>query len=239
MVAVRKELKDMTLEELWALFPIVLVPHKEEWKEWAEEEIAFLSDLLSDFSPVINHIGSTAIPTIWAKPIIDILVEVPCLGDTHNEMLCLEPTASEKVDFGDIDSVNVKDTDGIKNNLQLEENDSLTLKNNTSPSKSRERIKEFMVGNGYICMSESGDGMSFNKGYTPEGYAERVFHIHFHRVGDNDEVYFRDYLITHPDVAKEYEVLKLGLLPEYRNDRDGYTEAKTDFVRNITVIAKS
>lgn len=25
----------------------------------------------------ISHIGSTAIPSIWAKPIIDILVEVP------------------------------------------------------------------------------------------------------------------------------------------------------------------
>ena len=197
MTVVRKELKDMTLEELWALFPIVLVPHKLEWKEWAEEEIAFLGDLLSDFSPVINHIGSTAIPTIWAKPIIDILVEVP-----------------------------------------YEEN-------NNSPSeireriKDKERIKELMEGNGYICMSESGDRMSFNKGYTPEGYAERVFHIHFHRVGDNDEVYFRDYLIKHPEVAKEYEVLKLGLLPEYRNNRDGYTEAKPDFVSNITAIAKS
>lgn len=34
-----------------------------------------------------------------------------------------------------------------------------------------------------------------------------------------------------PDVAKEYEILKLSLLPKYKNDRDGYTEAKSEFVR--------
>ncbi len=31
-----KELKNMSLEELWNLFPIVLVPHSSFWKEWAE-----------------------------------------------------------------------------------------------------------------------------------------------------------------------------------------------------------
>ncbi|MDE5880545.1 MAG: GrpB family protein, partial [Muribaculaceae bacterium] len=100
-------------------------------------------------------------------------------------------------------------------------------------------LKALMEENGYICMSESEERMSFNKGYTPEGYAERVFHIHFHNVGDNDEVYFRDYLIAHPEIAKDYEALKLSLLPECRNNRDGYTEAKTDFVRRITAMAKS
>lgn len=73
--------------------------------------------------------------------------------------------------------------------------------------------------------------MSFNKGYTSTGYADKVFHIHFHRIGDNDEILFRDHLIAHPEVAEEYEKLKLSLLPKYRNDRDGYTEAKSEFVR--------
>lgn len=35
------------------------------------------------------------------------------------------------------------------------------------------------------------------------------------------------------EVAKEYEKLKLSLLPKYKNDRDGYTEAKTDFIKRI------
>lgn len=70
----RKELKDMTLAELWELFPIVLVAYNPDWSEWANKEIINLSALLKDYCPIINHIGSTAIPNIQAKPIIDILV---------------------------------------------------------------------------------------------------------------------------------------------------------------------
>lgn len=179
-----RRLQHMTLEELWQLFPIVLTPHRPQWEDWAKEEIQGLSALLSEYSLVINHIGSTAIPGIQAKPIIDILVEI-------------------------------------------------------SPDTDRQRIKEEMERAGYICMSVSDSRMSFNKGYTPHGYADRVFHIHIHLIGDNDEIYFRDYLRTHPEVAREYEALKLGLLPRYRNDRDGYTEAKSGFVRRIIGLARS
>lgn len=66
----------MTLEELWQLFPILLTPHQLQWKDWAREEIENLTALLSGYCPVITHIGSTAIPNIQAKPIIDILVEL-------------------------------------------------------------------------------------------------------------------------------------------------------------------
>lgn len=177
-----RTLKDMTLEELWQLFPIVLTPHQPQWKDWAREEIESLTALLSAYCPVITHIGSTAIPDIQAKPIIDILVEI-------------------------------------------------------NPDADRQRIKEKMEAAGYICMSKSESRMSFNKGYTPAGYADKVFHIHFHIAGDNDEIRFRDYLIAHPEVAEEYEILKLSLLPKYRNDRDAYTEAKTAFVRGVVDIA--
>ena len=88
-------------------------------------------------------------------------------------------------------------------------------------------------------MSVSDTRMSFNKGYTPKGYADKVFHIHFHSIGDNDEIIFRDYLIAHPEAAKEYERLKLSLLPEYRHDRDGYTDAKSEFVNNVVELAKN
>ena len=173
-----KRLQDMTLEELWELFPIVLTPHNPQWAICAREEIRLLSDLLSSYDPIINHVGSTAIKGIQAKPIIDILVEL---------------------------STNIVWS----------------------------QIKDIMEANGYICMSESDSRISFNKGYTPAGYADKVFHIHFHRIGDYDEILFRDYLIAHPEVAEEYENLKLSLLPKYKNDRDGYTEAKTEFVKNI------
>ncbi len=174
----------MTLQELWKLFPIVLAPHSVKWKRWANEEIEIISRLLSAYSPIINHIGSTAIGNIYSKPIVDILVEVP-----------------NQAQFGE--------------------------------------IKAVLEGVGYICMSVSENRISFNKGYTPAGYAERVFHIHVHRYGDNDEIYFRDYLNSHPKVAEEYESLKLGLLPQYKHNRDGYTEAKTKFVKEVTILARN
>lgn len=118
----QRNLKDMSLTELWELFPIVLSAHNPDWSEWANEEILDLSTLLRDYSPIINHIGSTAIPNIHAKPIIDILVEI-------------------------------------------------------NPDTDRQRIKEAMVTAGYICMFFSGSRMSFNKGYTPLGYADKVFHM--------------------------------------------------------------
>ncbi|MCM1020585.1 MAG: GrpB family protein [Muribaculum sp.] len=69
-------LKNMKFEELWELFLITLMPHNPEWMVWAKDEIQSLSELLTAFTPIINHIGSTAIPVIMAKPIVDILVEI-------------------------------------------------------------------------------------------------------------------------------------------------------------------
>lgn len=91
---------------------------------------------------------------------------------------------------------------------------------------------------GYICMAESGDRIDFNKGYTLRGFAERVFHLHLRHIGDNDELYFRDFLTDNPDVAKEYERLKLDLWRRYEHDRDAYTSGKSDFVKHYTEIAK-
>jgi GrpB-like predicted nucleotidyltransferase (UPF0157 family) len=78
----------------------------------------------------------------------------------------------------------------------------------------------------------------FNKGYTPEGFAEKVYHLHVRYYGDWDELYFRDYLIEHKEIAQEYAILKAGLLEPYRNNRDGYTDAKREFVVEYSKIAK-
>ena len=71
-----KKLSEMTLEELWQLFPIFLTEHQDFWKEWYLEEESLLKRVLTRIER-ISHIGSTALSSIWAKPIIDILVEVP------------------------------------------------------------------------------------------------------------------------------------------------------------------
>lgn len=179
-----QKLSEMSLEELWQLFPIILTEHKAYWKEWYIEEEEKLKEVLPAEQVVrISHIGSTAIEGIWAKPIIDILVEVTKDG-----------------------------------NLQS--------------------FKEYLTSAGYICMSENRRRLSFNKGYTENGFAEKVYHLHLRREGDHDEVYFRDYLNLYPDAAREYEKLKLGLWKQYEHNRDGYTDAKTEFVKKYTLKAR-
>ena len=62
--------------------------------------------------------------------------------------------------------------------------------------------------------------------------------MHLRYVGDNNELYFRDYLIEQPDVAKEYEELKLRLWKKYEHNRDAYTNAKTELVKEYTEKAR-
>lgn len=175
-----KDLSEMTLEELWRLFPIILTEHDPRWEEWYREE----EQLLTKHLPMndihrISHIGSTSVSGIWAKPIVDILVE-------------------------------------MKAECEIES------------------IVQAIQSCGFRCMSRNGAKISFNKGYTPEGFAEKVFHLHLRPEGDNRELYFRDYLREHPTAAKEYEALKLQLCKQYEYDRDGYTASKTGLVTELT-----
>ena len=139
-------LKDLSLEELWELFPIYFVDSNAEFDKQFSEEKENLNMLLGDYVKRISHIGSTAIKNIKTKPIVDILVE--------------------------IDSAN------------------------------KDNVKEILLNNNYILMNETFDKISFNKGYTVNGYADRVFHIHIKKFGDCDELYFRDYLNDNDEKAK-------------------------------------
>lgn len=179
-----KELTEMTTEELWELFPIVLVPHDTKWKTYYAE-ICSVFELTLAESPIerISHIGSTAVPGIWAKNIVDVLIEA-------------------------------------------------------SPDADLRIIGRQIENAGFICMSKEKVRMSFNRGYTKTGFSDKVFHAHLRYVGDNDELYFRDYLKAFPQAAQEYERLKMKFWKLYEHDRDAYTRAKTDFVTTYTSRAK-
>lgn len=180
----RKALSEMTLKELWELFPVFLVPHNDRWAKYYDEMNNFLCNILSDYQiQRISHIGSTAIKSIWAKNIIDILIEI--------------------------------DSD---ENIQ--------------------NISKVIEGNGFIRMSSDTNRVSFNRGYTENGFEEKVYHLHLRQAGDNDELYFRDYMNEHSQIARQYEQLKLDLWKQYEHNRDGYTEAKSDFVKKWTLEAK-
>ena len=177
------DLSEMTLEQLWQLFPIVLSEHSPEWFDWYDEEKESLIGLLGTMIERIDHIGSTSIPGLLAKPTVDILLQI-----TDEAYI--------------------------------------------------ERTKAVLLCAGWLLMAENNHALDFNKGYTPNGFADRVFHLHVRPVGDYDEIYFRDYIATHPDAADLYADLKRSLFPEYEHNRDGYTEAKGAFIKEITRKAR-
>lgn len=68
---------------------VQLEPHDKQWDEIAVQTIKTLKSILGDDAIDIQHIGSTAIPAIKAKPIIDIAVGVTDFDKVmlHNEQL--------------------------------------------------------------------------------------------------------------------------------------------------------
>lgn len=67
---------------------ISIVPYNPKWPSLFEKEAAFLrSKLPSKLIKRIEHFGSTSIPGLLAKPIIDILVEVSSLEETKKQIV--------------------------------------------------------------------------------------------------------------------------------------------------------
>lgn len=65
---------------------VKLCEHEKEWEIEAQNTISRLKKILGNVANDIQHVGSTAIPSIKAKPIIDIAVAV----DDFNDVLALE-----------------------------------------------------------------------------------------------------------------------------------------------------
>jgi len=80
--------------------------------------------------------------------------------------------------------------------------------------------------------------MSFVKGYTEYGFRGQAYHVHIRYKGDWDEIRFRNYLINHKGISKEYETLKLELADRYKYDREAYTDSKTDFIEKINKLTR-
>lgn len=54
--------------------PVQLCSHKPEWLDQAQKEIERISSSSAASASSIRHIGSTAVPDLLAKPIIDLMV---------------------------------------------------------------------------------------------------------------------------------------------------------------------
>ena len=71
---------------------VALFPHEAAWEEEAARTIALLKEILGAAAMEIQHVGSTAIRSIKAKPIIDIAVA----ANDFEEVLALKDALREK-----------------------------------------------------------------------------------------------------------------------------------------------
>lgn len=197
MDSVKKHVSDLSPQEFQKTFPITIKDVLPVYADWYEEEKTSILGVVDGKDIVrINHIGSSAIPDIKAKPVIDILLE---LDGTCNIDSIVE--ALKVVGFG------------------------------VEVSIKKENPFEYLLA----------------KGMTVDGFAERVFLLHLRYAGDWDELYFRDYLLDNPDVAKEYSCLKEKILDDISNGRlermpngqpNGYSNAKLSFVKDVSQKAR-
>lgn len=163
---------------------VELADYSESWVEEYEKEKETLERVLKDELIEIHHIGSTSIPGLKAKPVIDILAVIPSLDD--------------------IDKV-------------------------------EEKLKEYDYENrGHQGVE---DRYFFAKG--PED--ARSHYVHFVEPKSNtyyNQVYFKKYLLEHPEYIKQYCDLKTDLASKYADERPKYTQGKNEFITNVIRLAK-
>jgi GrpB-like predicted nucleotidyltransferase (UPF0157 family) len=69
--------------------PIIVVDYDPRWPAMFEADRARLVDVVGDWVAGVEHIGSTSVPGLAAKPVIDILVGVRSLADADAH--CIDP----------------------------------------------------------------------------------------------------------------------------------------------------
>ena len=168
--------------------PVKIVDYNPQWHTLFENEKLLILNAIGHFAVGIEHVGSTAVIGLGAKPIIDITVAIRNLKDAHKCIGLLENIGYEYV------------------------------------PEYEESIPERRY---------------FHKGKPPK---EQHYHLHMVELSSDfwkRHLLFRDYLRAHPKVAQDYYELKKKLAREYGSDREGYTEAKTQFIESIVARART
>jgi GrpB-like predicted nucleotidyltransferase (UPF0157 family) len=127
-------------------------------------------------------LGSTAVPGLAAKPVIDIMVGVKSLDD--------------------------------------------------SPI-----LVERLVGIGYEYVPEFEKILPFRRYFRKMREGRRTHQVHLVERSNAEwwdrHLLFRDYLRANPEIAREYAHLKYELSDRLGEDREAYTDAKTEFISEI------
>ncbi len=156
--------------------PIRLVAYRSEWPARFERERVLLDRAIGNWVVGgIHHVGSTAVPGLEAKPIIDILAGV---ADLATSRACFEPLAELDYLY--------------------------------APYRQEEMH--------WFCKPDP---------------RRRSHHLHLVPVDTarfRDELAFRDLLRADPETAEAYRALKHRLAGRFEHDREGYTDAKAEFI---------
>jgi GrpB-like predicted nucleotidyltransferase (UPF0157 family) len=70
---------------------------------------------------------------------------------------------------------------------------------------------------------------------------QTLIHLHMNELDGPDwenQVFFRDYMLAHPEAAEEYTALKQRLAAQFPRDREAYTEGKAPFIERILCLAR-
>ena len=80
---------------------IEVVPHTSEWRNIFEAEAKLIAAALGGNVVAIHHIGSTSIPGIYAKPVIDLLIEVKNITEVDSQSAAMQSLGYEVMgEFG-------------------------------------------------------------------------------------------------------------------------------------------
>lgn len=94
------KLEGMANEELWRLFPIIIREHSGQYSDWYQQEVENLNRIIGADSILrINHIGSTAVKGLMAKPTVDILLELSGETEIGNLKSALKQELKKKFEF--------------------------------------------------------------------------------------------------------------------------------------------
>jgi GrpB-like predicted nucleotidyltransferase (UPF0157 family) len=110
--------------------------------------------------------------------------------------------------------------------------------------ETKTRIAPLLEAQGYDYFWRASSGASTPPFYAwfikRDAHGVRTHHIHMVEAHFEhwNRLLFRDYLIQHPDIAREYAALKMRLSEQHGRDRVAYTEAKSDFIVAVTARAR-
>jgi GrpB-like predicted nucleotidyltransferase (UPF0157 family) len=91
LVEIERRLREVTIGEPAALNDrVTLVPYDPQWPHLFEDEAVKVRDALGERALRIEHVGSTSVPGLIAKPILDMVLEVADSGDEPAYVPALE-----------------------------------------------------------------------------------------------------------------------------------------------------